>query len=81
MSAWSLRDLMATVNHPNYLKEDVRLIDEQRFIQALMDAVLRKRRPKPATVSKQCSREQTNSNDSGIMMHHPTETTKQIVHP
>lgn len=91
LSAWSLRDLMATVNHPNYLKEDVRLIDEQRFIQALMDAVLKKRKRKPtAQLSKPCrtttiSREQSatssNSGDSGIIMMNHQKTTKQVIRP
>jgi hypothetical protein len=82
LSAWSLRDLMATVNHPSYLKEDVRLIDEQRFIQALMDAVLKKRKRRPNTNLKNCrtlSRENSSS-DSGIMMHHE-KPIKQVVRP
>lgn len=67
LSAWSLRELMATVNHPKYLKEDVRLIDEQRFIQALMDAVLRKRKTSNSSNPQNCHRQ--NSTDSGIMMN------------
>lgn len=69
LSAWSLRELMATVNHPKYLKEDVRLIDEQRFIQALMDAVLKKRK---INNPQNCRRQ--NSADSGIMMNQSNTT-------
>lgn len=55
LSAWSLRDLMSTVNHPaGYLKQDVRLIDEQRFIQALMDAVLKKRKSRKSFSNGKC---------------------------
>lgn len=60
LSAWSLRDFMATVNRPTYLKQDMRLIDEQRFIQALMDAVLKKRKSKKSVSKAQC-RPLTNS--------------------
>lgn len=44
VSAWSVRELVTTVNQTKYLDEDMRLIDEQRFIQALMQAVLKKRK-------------------------------------
>lgn len=44
VSAWSVRELVTTVNQTKYLDEDIRLIDEQRFIQALMQAVLKKRK-------------------------------------
>ncbi|CAO3634566.1 unnamed protein product [Mucor hiemalis] len=91
LSAWSLRDLMATVNHPNYLKEDVRLIDEQRFIQALMDAVLKKRKrkattqlPKPCrttTLNREQSATSSNSGDSGIIMMNHQKSTKQVIRP
>lgn len=76
LSAWSLRDLMSTVNHPTYLKQDVRLIDEQRFIQALMDAVLKKRKKKSNAVSKQC-RPVSRTSDSGIMI----QSEKFVVRP
>lgn len=66
---------MSTVNHPNYIQQDVRLIDEQRFIQALMDAVLRKRKKTP-TVPATCQRDLT---DSGIVMTQPRQ--KVMVQP
>jgi hypothetical protein len=66
LSSWSLRELMATVNQAKYLKENVRLIDEQRFIQALMEAVLKKRKASNSN-PQNCRRQ--NSADSGIMMN------------
>lgn len=66
---------MSSVNHPNYVQNDVRLIDEQRFIQALMDAVLRKRK-KPSTVPTSCRKDLT---DSGIVMTQPKQ--KVMVQP
>jgi hypothetical protein len=66
---------MSTVNHPKYLKQDVRLIDEQRFIQALMDAVLKKRKRKPTTVIQKNCLQQNTSGDSGIMMQ------REVVRP
>jgi hypothetical protein len=44
LSAWSLRNLMSSVKHPEFIKGNERVIDELRFMQALMDAVLEKRR-------------------------------------
>lgn len=44
VSAWGLRELMTSVSHTKSLEQDVRLIDEQRFIEALMQAVLKKRK-------------------------------------
>ncbi|CAO0789213.1 unnamed protein product [Mucor circinelloides] len=83
LSAWSLRDLMASVNHPNYLKEDVRLIDEQRFIQALMDAVLKKRKApvrQNSTTYSSASSSSTSSNDSGIhMMKSPKQQQQRVM--
>ncbi|GAA5802513.1 hypothetical protein HPULCUR_007978 [Helicostylum pulchrum] len=70
LSAWSLRELISTVNHSKYLVQDLHLIDEQRFIQALMDAVLKKR--KTYSISKNCR------TDSGIMMN---GQIKRVVRP
>lgn len=70
LSAWSLRELISTVNHSKYLVQDLHLIDEQRFIQALMDAVLKKR--KTYSISKNCR------TDSGIIMN---GQTKRVVRP
>ncbi|KAG0749635.1 hypothetical protein G6F62_000903 [Rhizopus arrhizus] len=47
VSAWGLRELMTSVSHTKCLEQDVRLIDEQRFIEALMQAVLKKRKKSP----------------------------------
>ncbi|OBZ91199.1 Interferon-inducible GTPase 1 [Choanephora cucurbitarum] len=70
VSAWSLRQLMASINRPNYLQEDVRVIDEQRFIQTLMDSVLKKRK-RPTQMQKQSSQ------DSGIAL---SDTTLPMIH-
>lgn len=89
LSAWSLRDLMSTVNQPStYLKQDVRLIDEQRFIQALMDAVLKKRKVRRTnsagsggmtTANCRTQNSSGTSGDSGITI--TQQTTKHMIKP